>query len=187
MIADVDPPDEFTAELPDNPALALLDFDNFQHEQAGLAPVPINRWKRIEEMVEAERDELALFLLTPNQDLEEQVKYIDYLLWRYLAYEAKLEQFIEEEEAKAKKFVDKFVVQKQNETDPGTNKFYTNAFATRLADVEAVPLHHRANALSASRKLRLVKGYIRALESKGRKLPGAQGTFNKRLLLEMDT
>jgi len=187
MIADVDPPDEFSSDLPDNPALALLDFSNYQAEQTGQAPVPINRWKRIEDMVEAEKDDLALFLLTPNQDLEEQVKYIDYLLWRYLAYEAKLETFIEEEEAKAEKFVDKFVSRKQSEVDPGTGKFYTNAFATRLANVEAYPIEHNANALSARRKLRLVKAYIRALESKGRKLPGAQGTYNRRLVMEMDT
>jgi len=187
VIEHIDPPDEFSSDLPDNPALALLDFDTFQSGQAGLAPVPINRWRRIEEMVESEQDELALFLLTPNQDLEEQVKYIDYLLWRYLSYEAKLESFIEDEEAEADKFVNKYVVAKMNETDPGTGKFYTNAFATRLAEVEAKPIVHRANALSARRRLRRVKAYIRSLESKGRKLPGAQGTFNRRLVMEMDT
>jgi len=167
--------------------LELLNFEGHQQATAGSVPKAVNRWQRLEDMVAAEKDPLALFLLTPAEDLEEQVKYCDYLLWRYLAYEAKLESFIEEEEGKATDFVNEYVARKQSEIDPGTSKFYTNAYATRLADIERFPMEHRAVAMSARRKLKLVKGYIRALESKGRKLPGAQGTYNKKLLLEMNT
>lgn len=171
----------------DDTDLGLLDFENFQTSTAGSVPKEVNRWQRLEQMVEAEKDPLALFLLTPAEDLEEQVKYCDYLLWRYLAYEARLEAFIEEEEEKAAKFVNAYVAAKQSQIDPGTSKFYSHAYATRLANIERTPMEHSANVLSAQRKLKLVKAYIRALESKGRKLPGAQGTYNRKLVLEMGT
>ena len=157
-------------------------------EFQGQAPAvtPVNRWKALEDMVQAETNPLALFLLTPQQDLEEQVKYCDYLLWRYLAYEAKLEQFVAEREREAEEFENAHVRWLCNQTDPGTNKFYTNAYATRLAATELKSVQPRANALLAQRKLRLVKAYVRALLSKSNKLPGRQGQANQHLRLEMD-
>lgn len=163
----------------------LLDFVEDLNTQE-YTPPPVNRWKHLEDMVKAETDPLALFLLTPGQDLEEQVKYCDYLLWRYLSYEAKLLQFIEEQEDAAAKYEKQYVVDKCNETDPVTGKYYSVAYAQRLADTQRVPLEHRANALSTKRKLRLVQSYIRSLLSKSSKLPGRQGQANQHLRLSMD-
>ena len=164
----------------------LLDFAAFQEEEKNPNPLPVNRWKALEDMVDAEKDPLALFLLTPQLDLEEQVKYCDWLLWRYGALEAKLEQFIEEQEKQAKDYTGAFVAARCNEVDPGTSKLYTHAYATRLAAIERYVLECEGNALSAKRRLRLTKAYIRALISKSNKLPGRQGQANRHLEMSRD-
>lgn len=164
----------------------LLDFDGtFRAEESPPLPLrPVNRWKALEEMVEAEKNPLVLFLLTPLQDLEEQVKYCSWLIWRYAAFEAKLESLIAEEKGKLDEFVDLNVKARCELIDPGTNKYYTNALATRLAKIEQEPLVRAGNIRMLERKLRLVKAYLKALVDKSNKLPGKQGTFNANLRLE---
>lgn len=163
----------------------LLDFDGTYNADETSAPLePVNRWQALADMVEAEKNPLALFLLTPLQDLEEQVKYVSYLIWRYSAYEAKLESLVEYEKGKMDEFIDKNVKARCELTDPGTGKFYTNALATRLAKIEPIPLECAANIRVFNRRLRLVKAYLRALVDKSNKLPGKQGTYNAHLKLE---
>lgn len=156
-----------------------LDLELYKGPMGNEVPPPVNRWKALEDMVLAETNPLVLYLLTPAQDLDQQVKYCDYLLWRYLAYQAKLETFVEQEEAAQEEFVNEYVKHKCCEVDPGTNKFYTNAYATRLANTEKKAVEHAANARITRARLRLVKAYVRSLESKSSKLPGRQGQQNR--------
>ena len=165
--------------------LDLLDFDNTYNNQEESAPLkPVDRWKSLSEMVEAEKNPLVLFLLTPLQDLEEQVKYVSWLIWRYAAYEAKLESLIAEEKGQMDEFIDKRVKSYCEQIDPATSKYYTNALATRLAKIEPFPLERSGNIRVFERKLRLIKAYLKALVDKSNKLPGKQGTFNANLRLE---
>lgn len=162
----------------------LLDFEGTFEPETAPALLPVNRWKALEDMVAAEKNPLALFLLTPLQDLEEQVKYVSFLIWRYSAYEAKLESLIAEEKGQLDEFVDLNVKRRCEMIDPATTKYYTNALATRLAKIERFPLERSGNIRMFERKLRLVKAYLKALVDKSNKLPGKQGTFNANLRLE---
>lgn len=163
----------------------LDDFIEEQEKQTHSCSDP-DRWKKLHDMELAEKDPLVLFLLTPQQDLEEQVKYIDYLWWRYANYYTKLEAAIEEQEDKLEDYKNSYVAQKCNQQDPATGKFYSVAYAERLAAVETFIINTKGVIRDLRKKARQIKVYMEALVRKGSKLPGRQGTANRLLEMERD-
>lgn len=144
----------------------------------------IDRWQALHDQVKAERDPLALFLLTPLSDLEQQVELISYFLWKYLAYEAELAGKIIDLKEALYKHQRSEMLRLIEQQDPGTGKLYTQALATKIAEtsVESVTTQSTINAL-IKKQLR-VKAYCEALRDKSEKLPGTQGTYNRWIQME---